>query len=83
MMSKLIEAYYEARKIVNISKLSLLDQCMLLAFHSITTKENFSRVIRPTEKDIYTTTKIVRLKKLEILLVSCRHCNFINKLHCK
>ena len=85
MMFKLIEAYYQARKIVNISKLSLSDQCMLLVFLSITTKEKFSRVIRPSEKDIYTAKKIVRLtvgakprtsctglfKELEILLVSC------------
>ena len=95
-MPKLIATYYLVRKIVNISKLSLSDQCIWLASHAITTKEQFSRVIRPTEKDIYITKKIIRLtvgakprisctgpfKKLELLLVLCQ-CNFINKLHCK
>lgn len=61
MMSKLIETYYHVRIIVNISKLSLPGRCILFAFHSIKTKEQFSRVICPTEKDIYITKKIVGL----------------------
>ena len=95
-MPKLIATYYLVRKIVSISKLSISDQCIWLASHAITTKEQFSRVIRPTEKDMCITKKIVRFmvdakprisctgpfKELEMLPVSCQ-CDFINKLHCK
>jgi len=61
MMPKLTAAYYHVRKIVNINKLSHSDQCILLGFHSITTEEQFSRVIRPAENDIYIIKKIIRL----------------------
>jgi hypothetical protein len=62
MTPNIIAAYYHVRKIDNINKLSLSDQCILLGFHSITTKEQFSRIIRPTENDIYIIKKIIRFK---------------------
>lgn len=65
MMPKLIAAYYHVKKIVNISKLSLSYHCILLAFHSITNKEQFSRVIRPTEKATYITKKLLDLRLVQ------------------
>jgi hypothetical protein len=90
-MTKLIAAYYHVRKIVNINKLSLSDQFILFGFHSITTKEQFSRVLRPMGNYIYIIKKMIRLKvganrralwtgifkKSEILL------DFFNNFHCK